>query len=120
MTIVKSLLLKVGIILLSVGLFAFIGYLEAFGVKRISFCGTPPPYSYFEKQGIVYASNNVVRVWIESGYEEKSTIEIGARLGHRKRFSKSEDIPMILLLFIGVWGSAIIFCFRSNTLFHRD
>jgi flagellar biosynthesis/type III secretory pathway M-ring protein FliF/YscJ len=33
---------------------------------------------------------------------------MGARLGHRKWFSKSEDIPIILLVFIRVWGNAII------------
>ena len=40
----KSLSFKVGIILLSIWLFVFIGYLETFGVKRIYFCGNPPPY----------------------------------------------------------------------------
>ncbi len=37
------------------------------------------------------------------------TIEMGATLGHFKRFSKSEDLKTILLIFIGVWGTAIIF-----------
>jgi hypothetical protein len=48
-------------------------------------------------------------VRVEPNYKEKSTVEIGARLGPRRWFSKSEGIPIVLLVFIGVWGPAIIF-----------
>jgi hypothetical protein len=108
MTVVNSLSFKVGIILLGIWLFVFIGFLEAFGAKGIYFCGIPPIYFYFCQPSIVDASKNIVRVRVESAYEGKSTIEIGARLGLRKRFSKCEDIPIILFIFIGVWGIAII------------
>ena len=92
----KSLSFKVGIILLSIWSFVFIGFLETFGAKRIYFCGNPPIYCYFDQQSIVYASKNIVRLRVESAYEGKSTIEIGARLGHPKWFPKSKDIPIIL------------------------
>jgi hypothetical protein len=108
MSVVKSLSSRVEIILLSIWLFVFIGYLETFGVKRISFCGNPPPYSYFGKQTIVYASKNIVRGWIKAAYKGGFNIDMGAKLGHRKGVSESEDVPIILLVFIGVWGSAII------------
>jgi hypothetical protein len=64
-------------------------------------------YSY--QPSIVDASKNFVRGWVESVYKEKSIIEIGARLGLRKWYSKSEDIAIIIPEFIGVRGSAIIF-----------
>ena len=105
----KSLSFKVGIILLSIELFVFIGYLEPFGGKRIYFCGNPPIYCYFDQQSIVYASKNIVSGWIKSVHKEEFNIDIGAKLRHRRWFSKSEDIPIILFVFIAVWGSAIIF-----------
>ncbi len=45
---------------------------------------------------------------LESVYEGKSTVEIGAMLGHRW-YSKAENIPIILLVGVVVWGTAIIF-----------
>ena len=92
MTLMRSSSFKVGIILLSMGLFVFTGYLETFGVKWIYLCESLPAYCYPDQQSIVYASKNIVRVRVESAYEGKSIIEIGARLGHRKWYSKSEDI----------------------------
>ena len=108
MTLMKSFSFKIGIILLSIWLFVFIGYLETSGGKRIYYCGNPPIYCYFDQPSIVYASKNIVRGWIKSVYKEEFNIDMGARLGHRKWFSKSEDIPIILLVFIRVWGNAII------------
>jgi len=109
MTVVKSLSFKLGIILLSILLFVFVGYLETFGANWIYFCVNPPRHSYFGKQSIVDASKNIVRGWIGSTYKEGFNMDMGAKLGYRKRFSKSEDVPTILLVFIGVWGNAIIF-----------
>jgi len=103
MTGVNSLSFKVGIMLLSIWLFVFmIGHLEMVGVNGINFFENIPAYSYPDD-----ASKNIVTVRFASAYEGKSTIEIGARLGHRW-YPKSEEIPFILLMFIGVWGSAII------------
>jgi hypothetical protein len=103
MTVVNSLSFKVGIALLSIWLFVFtIGHLEMVGVNWINFFENKPAYSYPDD-----ASKNIVTVRLASAYEGKSTIEIGARLGHRW-YPKSEEIPFILLMFIGVWGSAII------------
>jgi hypothetical protein len=104
----KSLSFKVGIILFIIWLFVFGGYLERFRPEWIYCCENSRTYCHI-CQRIVYASRNTVRVWIESGYKQKSTIEIGARLGPRKWYSKSRDIPLILLVFIGVWEIAIIF-----------
>ena len=151
---IKSLSFRVGIILLSIWLFVFIGYLETFGAKPIYFCGNPPIYCYFDQQSMVYAPKNMVRGWIKSIHKDEFNIDpfggakprvlrrreegplrvnpeplglssdrrraqafrprsrrvdIGAKLGHRKWFSKSEGIPIILFVFIAVWGSAIIF-----------
>jgi hypothetical protein len=86
MTVVNSIPFKVGMILLSIGLFVFIGYLETFGVNWICLCENLPAYCYPDQQSIVDASMNIVRVRVESAYEGKSTMEIGARLGHRKSF----------------------------------
>ena len=150
----KSLSFKVGIILLSIWLFVFIGYLETFGAKRIYFCGNPPIYCDFDQQSMVYAPKNMVRRWIKPVHKDEFNIDpfggakprvlrrrkeaplrvnpepldlssgrrraqafrpgsrrvdIGVKLGHRKWFSKSEGIPIILFVFIAVWGSAIIF-----------
>jgi hypothetical protein len=107
-TFMKSLSFKVGMILLSIGLFVFIGYLETFGVNSMCPCENLPAYCYPDQQSIVDASKNIVRVRVESAYEGKSTIEIGARLGHPKWFPKSKDIPIILFIFMAVWGTAII------------
>jgi hypothetical protein len=44
---------------------------------------------------------------IKATYERKVAIEIGARLGHRW-YPKSEGVPFIIVIFLGLWGSAII------------
>ena len=72
-TLMKSFSFKIGIILLTIWLFVFIGYLETSGGKRIYYCGNPPIYWYFDQPSIVYASKNIVRVRVESAYEGKST-----------------------------------------------
>ena len=105
----KSLSYKVGIILLCIWLFVFGGYLETFGAEWKYFFENPSTYNYFDQQSIDYTSKNNVRGWIKSIYKEKFTIEMGARLGHLKRFSKSEDPKLILLISIVGWGIAIIF-----------
>jgi len=104
----KSLSLKIGIIILSVWLFVFLGFLGAAGVKWINLCERPLASYYPDQQPIVYASKNIVRGCIESGYKEKSTTRIGATFGHRW-YPKPEEVPFILLIFIGVWGSTTIF-----------
>lgn len=104
----KSLALKVGIILLMMLLFVFIGYLEIFGVRWIHFCENLPPFCYPGQHSIVDTSKNIVEIRVESVYEGKSPIEIGARLGHRW-YPKSGSIPIILLVGGAVWGTAIIF-----------
>ena len=109
MTVVKSLLFKLGITPLSIWLFVFVGYLETFGVTWTYFCENLSTYSYPDQLSIVYTSKNIVRGRIKLVYEEEFNINLGARLGYRKWFSKSEDVPIILLVFIGVWGNAIIF-----------
>jgi len=109
MTVVNSLSFKVGIILLIIWLFVFIGYLEAFGGKRTYRCKNVPTYCYPGQERIVCVSKNIVRVSVKSGYQQKFPIEIGARLGPYRSFSKSKNIPIILCIFIAVWGTAIIF-----------
>jgi hypothetical protein len=96
-------------IFLSGWLFVLIGYSEAFGTKLFYSCENPHTCRYFCQPSIVDASKNFVSEWIESVYKETSSIEIGARLGLRKCYSKSEGIPIILCVFIAVWGTAIIF-----------
>ena len=49
-------------------------------------CENLPAYCYPDQQSIV-------RGWIKSVHKEEFNIDMGARLGHRKWFSKSEDIP---------------------------
>jgi hypothetical protein len=107
-TAVKLLSFKVGIILLSIVLSVFAGYLEIFGLKFINISRNLSFYYRLSQQNITDASRNTVRVRFGSGCEGRSAIAIGARLGPRRWFSKSEHIPIILLLFIGVWGTAII------------
>lgn len=105
----KSLSFKVGVVLLSIWLLVFIiGHSESFGVNWIKFFENPPAHCYPEQESVVYASKNIVRVRVESNYRERSTIEIGARLGHRW-YPKSESIPIILLVGVAVWGTATIF-----------
>jgi hypothetical protein len=108
MALTNRLPIKIGIILPSIGLFVFFGYLETFEVNPNCLWENLPDSCYSEQQSSVDASKNVVKVKLESVYERHST-EIGARLGLRKWYPKSEGIPMILLIFIGVWGTAIIF-----------
>lgn len=104
MTVVKSLSFKVGIVLLSIWLFGFmIGHLEIFGVNCINFFEALAADCYPDQQTVVDASKNIVRVRLESAYAGK-----GARLGNRW-CSKSESIPIILLVGVAVWGAAIIF-----------
>ena len=104
MTLWNSFSCKVGIVLLSIWLFVFmIGHLEMVGVNWINFFENLPAYSYPND-----ASQNIVTVRLASAYEGKSTIEIGARLGHRW-YPKSGNIPIIILIGVAVWGAAIIF-----------
>lgn len=105
----KSLSHKVGIILLCICLFVFGGYLETFGAEWTYFYENRSTYNYFDQHNTGYTSKNNVRGWIKSDYKKKFIIEMGARLGHFKRFSKSEDPKLILLIPIVVWGIAIIF-----------
>ena len=86
----------------------FAGYLEIFGLKLGDFSKNLFCYYPLNQQNVTDTSRTTVRVRLGSGYEGQSAIEIGARLGPRRWFSKSEHIPIILLLFIGVWGTAII------------
>ena len=45
-----------------------------------------------------------MRLRVESAYEGKSAIEIGAMLGHRKWFPKSKNIPIILFVITANFG----------------
>jgi len=105
----KSLSFKVGIILLTIWLFVFIGCLKTFGAKWTYFCKNVPTYCYLGQGRIVCISKNIVRVRVKSGYQQNFPIEIGARFGPCRSFSKSKNIPIILCIFIAVWGTAIIF-----------
>ena len=99
---------KVGIIVLSICFCVFIGYLPTLAANRIHLFENPPPYCYFDKQNIVYASKNVVRGWIKSAYQEGFDIGMGGKLGYPKQFSRSENVPIILCILIAAWGAAII------------
>ena len=99
---------KVGIVLLSIGLFVVIRCLDQCETKWINRYERVPAYGNADQQSTVNASKNILRGWIASDYKEKSAIKIGPRLGHRW-YSKSEGISIILLIGVAVWGSAIIF-----------
>ena len=105
----KSLSFEVGIILLAIWLFVLIGYLETFEAKWTYLCKNVPTYCNPGQERIVCVSKNIVRVSVKCGYQQKFPIEIGARLGPCRSFSKSKNIPVILCIFIAVWGTAIIF-----------
>lgn len=105
----KSLSFEFGIILLSIWLFVSIGYLETFGAKWKYLCKNVPTYCSPGQERIVYVPKNIVRVRVKSGYQQEFPIEIGARLGPCKSFSTSKNIPIILCIFIAVWGTTIIF-----------
>jgi hypothetical protein len=109
MTLMKSLSFKGWIILFSILLFVLGGYSETLGAGGLYLCENPSAHRYFGPQDIVYASKNILRGWIESVCKEKFTVEMGVRLGHRKGVSRSEDRPIVLFVFIGVWGIAILF-----------
>jgi hypothetical protein len=105
----KSLSFKIEIIFFSIWLFVFNGYLETFGAEWIYSCENPSPHCYFDQQNMAYALKNIVRGWIKTVDKEKFIIEIAGRFGHRKTFPEPENLKMILLIFIGVWGIAIFF-----------
>jgi len=109
MTLVQLLSFKGWIILFSIWLFVFSGYLDTFGANRIYFCKNPSTYRHFDQQSIVYTSERIVRGWVKTGYKEKVIIEMAGKFGLRKKFSKSEAIPIIIFVFIGGWGIAILF-----------
>lgn len=104
----KSLSLRVGTVFLSIGLLVVVRCLERCETKWANCYERLPAYCNADRQGIVDASRNIVRGWIESGYKEKSTIEMGATFGHRW-YPKSGNIPIIILIGVVVWGAAIIF-----------
>jgi hypothetical protein len=79
-------------------------------LNREIYAKKSPPFFWMVKlgqQSIVYTSKNVVIGWIKSVYKI-FTIGMGARLGYRRRFLRSEDWSIILYIFIVVWGIAII------------
>jgi len=109
MTGMKSLSFKIGMILLSIGLFVVMKCLEQRETKWINHYEHIPAYCNADQQGIVYASKYTARGWIESTYREGFNIDTGAKLGYSKRFSKSGNIPTMILIGIAIWGAAIIF-----------
>jgi hypothetical protein len=108
MTGIKSLSCKVGMILLSIGLFVVIRCLERSETKWINCYGHLPAYCNTNQQSTVSGPKNILRGSITFDYSEKSVVKTGPRLGHRW-YPKSENIPIILFLGVAVWGAAIIF-----------
>jgi hypothetical protein len=100
---------RVYAIFFSIWLFVFGGYLETFGGEWLSFYKNPLSHCYFDPQNIVYTLKNIVKGWIETFDKENFIIAMAGRFGHRKTFSEPENLKMILLIFIGIWGIAIFF-----------
>lgn len=99
---------KVGMILLSIGLFVLIRCLEERETKWVDSYERLPVYCNANQQSTVNVPQNILRGWIASDYKEKTVIKTGPRLGHRW-YSKSKNLPIILFLGVAVWGAAIIF-----------
>jgi len=100
---------KVNAVIFSIWLFVFGGYLETFGEEWMCFSESPPAHFCFDQQNIVYTLKNIVKGWIETFDKENFIIAMAGRFGHRKTFSEPENLKIILLIFIGVWGIAIFF-----------
>ena len=109
MTLVKFFSFKGWIILFSIWLSVLAPYSGALGAGWLYPCENPSAHCDLSQQDIVFASNHIVRGWIDSVCREKFAIEMGAKLGLHKEYSKSEDIPIILFIFMLGWGIAILF-----------
>jgi hypothetical protein len=108
-TLAKLLSFKKWIILFGICLFVFATYSGTPGAGWLYPCENQFAHCDLSQQDIVFASNHIVRGWIDSVCEENFAIEMGAKLGLHKEYAKSEDIPIILFIFMLGWGIAILF-----------
>jgi hypothetical protein len=109
MRLVRLLSFREGIILFGICLSVLGGYSETLGAGWLFRHENLSAHCCPGEQDIVYASKHIVRGWIAYACKEDFSIEIGAKLGLHKRFSKSENMPIILFIFVVVWGIASLF-----------